>query len=36
MMYSNVIVQAGNQDLVQQSMQPDADVTIGVDVDEGT
>ena len=34
-MYSNVFVQAGNQDLVQQSMQPDAEVTIGMDIDEG-
>ena len=34
-MYSNIFVQAGNQDLVQQSMQPDAEVTIGMDIDEG-
>ena len=34
-MCSNVFVQAGNQDLVQQSMQPDAEVTIGMDVNEG-
>ena len=37
-MYSDVFVQAGNQVLVQQSMQPDAEVTIGMhmDVDEGS
>ena len=28
-------MQAGSQDLVQQSMQPDSEVTIGMDIDEG-
>ena len=32
---SNVFMQGGNQDLVQHSMQPDAEITMGMDVDEG-
>ena len=29
-------MQAGNQDSVQHSMQPDAEITMGMDVDEGS
>ena len=36
MVYSNVFMQAGNQDSVQHSMQPDAEITMGMDVDEGS
>ena len=32
--YSNVFVQAGNQDSVHQSLQPDAEVTMGMDNDD--
>lgn len=33
-MYSNVFVQAGNQDSAQPSLQPDAEVTMGMDDDD--
>ena len=28
-------MQAGNQDSVQHSMQPDAEITMGMEIDEG-
>ena len=32
----NIFMQAGNQDSLQHSMQPDAEITMRMDVDEGS